>query len=346
MSGAAQDGKTTAPLRPRSAAGAAMHSPVDRLKDVQVDPKSGLHIGTIMIGKQLLRVGIRPLPQGAAALGPPLLVFNGIGANMELAGLLISRLGPVEALICDLPGAGRSPPPKFPYRLFTMARLARQLLDALGYGTVDVAGVSWGGGLAQQFAIQYPKRLRRLVLAATTMGGPTMLPGHPRVLLKMVNPRRYMDKGYMKRVAPDLYGGDLRKQPEAVRLFTDHARAGHPTGYRYQMLAMLGWTSLPWLWRIRHPTLVLAGNDDPLVPLINARVHAWLLHDARLHVIADGHLFLLTRAEETARVIAAFLAESESQPARAEDFRRSAGARVADRLFELDQIQFGITVPE
>ena len=173
-------------------------------------------------------------------------------------------------------------------------------------------GVSWGGGLAQQFAIQYPKRVRRLVLAATAMGGATMLPGHPRVLLKMVSPQRYRDKGYMKRVAPELYGGDLRNHPEAIKLFTDHARGGHPTGYRYQMLAMLGWTSLPWLWRIRHPTLVLAGSDDPLVPLINARLHAWLLHDARLHVLDDGHLFLLTRAQETASVLANFLAETRS----------------------------------
>ena len=284
-------------------------SAVDRLTEVQIDPESGLHIGTLMIGRQLLRVGIRPLPRGAVPAGPPLLLFNGIGANMELAAPLMAALDGVETLIFDLPGAGKSPPPRFPYRLFSMARLARRLLDALGYGKVDVMGVSWGGGLAQQFAIQYPKRVRRLVLAATAMGGATMLPGHPRVLLKMINPRRYVDKGYMKRVAPELYGGDLRHNPEAIKLFTDHARGGDPTGYRYQLLAMLGWTSLPWLWRIRQPTLVLAGNDDPLVPLINARLHAWLLRDARLHVFDDGHLFLLTRARETAAAIAAFLVE-------------------------------------
>ncbi|HSW21182.1 MAG TPA: alpha/beta fold hydrolase, partial [Burkholderiaceae bacterium] len=182
------------------------------------------------------------------------------------------------------------------------------LLDELGYGTVDMMGISWGGGLAQQFAIQYPQRLRRLVLAATAMGPLAMVPGRPRVLLKMVNPRRYRDTGYMARVAPEIYGGDLRRNPEAIRAFTHHAHGGHPKGYRYQLLAMLGWTSLPWLWRIRHPTLVLAGNDDPLVPLVNARLQAWLLRDARLHVIDDGHLFLLTRAQETARIIAGFLA--------------------------------------
>lgn len=283
--------------------------PADRLEDVRVDPESGLHIGTLLVGRHRLRVGIRPLPQGAVAASPPLLLFNGIGANMELAGLLMASLDAVETVIFDLPGAGKSPPTTFPYRLFWMARLARKLLDQLGYDeAVDVMGVSWGGGLAQQFAIQYPQRVRRLVLAATAMGGMTMLPGSPQVLLKMVNPRRYVDKGYMKRVAPELYGGDLRDDPDAIKLFTDHARGGHPRGYRYQLMAMLGWTSLPWLWRITHPTLVLAGNDDPLVPLINARLHAWLLRDAQLHVFDDGHLFLLTRAPETARVIAGFLA--------------------------------------
>lgn len=284
-------------------------SAVERLTAVQIDPESGLHIGTLLIGRQLLRVGIRPLPRGAVPAGPPLLLFNGIGANMELAAPLMAALTGVETLIFDLPGAGKSPPPRFPYRLFSMAWLARRLLDILGYGKVDVMGVSWGGGLAQQFTIQYPKRVRRLVLAATAMGGATMLPGHPRVLLKMINPRRYMDKGYMKRVAPELYGGDLRHNPDAINLFTDHARGGDARGYRYQLLAMLGWTSLPWLWRIRQPTLVLAGNDDPLVPLINARLHAWLLRDARLYVFDDGHLFLLTRARETAAAVAGFLVE-------------------------------------
>ena len=285
-------------------------APQDRLRNVQIDPKSGMHIGTIMMGTQELRVGIRPSSSTKKADAPPMLLFNGIGANMELAGPMLAELDTTDTIIFDLPGAGKSPPPKRPYRLFSMASLTRDLLDELGYGMVDVMGVSWGGGLAQQFVIQYPKRVRRLILAATAMGGATMLPGNPRMLLKMVHPRRYLDKGYMARVAPELYGGDLRTDPEAIKLFTDHARAGHPRGYRYQLLAMAGWTSLPWLWRIKHSTLILAGDDDPLVPLINAKAHAWLLPKARLHVIHDGHLFLLTRAKETAGLIAEFLAES------------------------------------
>jgi len=288
--------------------------PVDRLHDVQVDAESGLHIGTIVIGCQLLRVGIRPLRRRPGSVAVPLLLFNGIGANLELAGSLMAELDDTETLIFDVPGAGQSPPPRLPYRLFTMAALARRLLDTLGYGSVDVMGVSWGGGLAQQFAIQYPTRVRRLVLAATAIGAPLMLPARPQVLLKMLNPRRYLDAGYMRRVAPELYGGDMRRHAGAIDAFARHAHGGHPRGYRYQILAILGWTSLPWVWRIRQPTLVMAGRDDPLVPLANARLLAWLLRDSRLQVIDDGHLFLVTRARETAHAIAAFLAERGETP--------------------------------
>lgn len=298
----------TATMGARSAGGrdpAATAAAAERLSGVEIDAATGLHVGTVHIGAQRLRVAIRPASGSRA--GVPLLLCNGIGANLELAAPLMQRLDGIEAVIFDAPGAGRSPPPQRPYRLFMLARLLRKLLDHLGYGQVDLLGVSWGGGLAQQFAIQYPQRVRRLVLAATAMGGMTMLPGDPRVLAKMVDPRRYLDKGYMKRVAPELYGGRLRQDPDAIRLFTDHARAGDRVGYRYQLLAMLGWTSLPWLWRMRQPTLVLAGDDDPLVPLLNARLHAWLLPNATLQVLHDGHLFMLTQADETARRIVHFL---------------------------------------
>jgi pimeloyl-ACP methyl ester carboxylesterase len=112
----------------------------------------------------------------------------------------------------------------------------------------------------------------------------------------------------MRRIAPQIYGGELRRNPDAIKLFTDHARGGDKRGYRYQLLSMLGWSSLPWLWRIRQPTLLLAGSDDPLVPLVNARLHARLLRDARLRIIDDGHLFLLTRAREMAALVREFLA--------------------------------------
>src|SRR5262249_23550105 len=80
-------------------------------------------------------------------------------------------------------------------------------------------------------------------------------------------------------------------------------------GYLFQLLAMTGWTSLPWLWSLRQPTLVLMGRDDPLVPPVNGRILARLIPNARLQMIDDGHLFMVTRPIETAMAIEAFLSD-------------------------------------
>jgi pimeloyl-ACP methyl ester carboxylesterase len=126
------------------------------------------------------------------------LLFNGIGANWELAKPFLEALTSTTAIIFDVPGVGGSPRPLLPYRPSTLARLAAGLVAELGYAEIDVAGVSWGGGIAQQFAHQYPKLCRRLVLAATAPGV-IMVPASPSVLWKMATPRRYTDKDYMNK---------------------------------------------------------------------------------------------------------------------------------------------------
>jgi len=88
----------------------------------------------------------------------PLLFFNGIGANLELALGLGDMMPDREILTFDMPGIGESEPPTFPYLPWQMARVARILCDRHGWDELDVMGVSWGGAMAQQFAIQYRKR--------------------------------------------------------------------------------------------------------------------------------------------------------------------------------------------
>ena len=285
----------------------------------------------ITIDGQVLQVAVR-LGGGS---GPPLLLFNGIGANWELAKPFLEALTTTTAVIFDVPGVGGSPRPFLPYRPSTLARLAARLVAQLGYAEVDAAGVSWGGGIAQQFAHQYPKLCRRLVLAATAPGV-TMVPASPSVLWKMATPRRYTDKDYMNRVAADIYGGAFRYDPS---LIGRHAAAMHGArniGYLYQLLAMAGWTSLPWLWSLRQPTLVLMGSDDPLVPPINGHILAGLIPNAELRMIDDGHLFMVTRSAETAALIEAFLADEgrKIEPS-------SPLSRAADRLRDLVQTSEG-----
>jgi poly(3-hydroxyalkanoate) depolymerase len=170
-----------------------------------------------------------------------------------------------------------------------------------------VLGISWGGGLAQQFAFQNPRRCGRLVLASTATGA-LMVPANPFVLRKMITPRRYRDPDYATSVAAELYGGRMRREPELVKkLLYKDSRLGARRGYLLQLAAGAGWTNLPFLPFIRQPTLLLAGRDDPLIPLVNARIMHRLLPHATLHAYDDGHLGLVTQAHELAPIVAHFL---------------------------------------
>jgi poly(3-hydroxyalkanoate) depolymerase len=169
-----------------------------------------------------------------------------------------------------------------------------------------VLGVSWGGAAAQQFARSEQKRCRRLILCATATGA-FMVPARPGVLLKMVTPRRYVSRDYARKVAGHIYGGEFRANPELAEEIFRHVRWQSQHGYYLQMAATAGWTSIHWLHKLPQPTLLMAGADDPLVPLANARLMRRLIPNARLKVLDCGHLFLLTRAEESARAIEDFL---------------------------------------
>jgi pimeloyl-ACP methyl ester carboxylesterase len=149
---------------------------------------------------------------------------------------------------------------------------------------------------------------RKIVLAATSPGA-LMIPGDPRVLWKMATPRRYIDKNFMRRVAPEIYGGAFRNNPDALAAHAEAMTGTTEKGYLYQLIAMAGWTSLPWLWTLKQPALILAGRDDPIGPPVNARLMARLMPNARLKLLDEGHLFLVTSPVESAEIIEAFLAE-------------------------------------
>jgi poly(3-hydroxyalkanoate) depolymerase len=273
----------------------------------QKNPASGsMDIKVYDVDGQLLRVGVK---HGSAA-HPPLMMFNGIGANLELAEPFMAKLKETGGIIFDVPGVGGSPSPAFPYRPSTLARLAKRLAEMLGHERIDVSGVSWGGGLAQQFAYQYPGFCRKLVLAATAPGV-TMVPGAPNVLAKMASPRRYTDPGYMRSIAAEIYGGEFRKDPTLINRHAAAMKGATQVGYMLQLFAMTGWTSLPWLWLLRQPTLIMAGTDDPLVPVINARLLNRMIPNSRLELIDDGHMFLVTKPKLCAEMIEGFLREGQ-----------------------------------
>ena len=193
-------------------------------------------------------------------------------------------------------------------RLKGLAQVVAMMVARLGYRQIDVLGVSWGGLLAQQLAGQYPAQVRRLVLVSTGPGA-SAVPGNISTMLELANPRRWHDLAYMQGIAPQIYGGAFRTEPEWVReVFRDTKRPSF-AGYYGQIMAVMGWSSLGWLHRLPQPTLVLAGTDDPIVPVANARVMAERIPNARLQLYDDGHLFLMTRLDEVAPLLSEFLTE-------------------------------------
>ncbi len=237
---------------------------------------------------------------------PPILFFNGIGANIEAVAPMAEAFDDRAFIMFDMPGIGGSPSPVIPYNIVTMAWTSAQLLDRFDIDTVDVMGISWGGGMAQHFAIQHPGRTRRLVLIATS-AGMLMMPGNPKALTKMANPRRYVDPEFMMKNFETLYGEGLGKGP---------GKKGHmsrltpptPRGYMYQLLAMLGWTSAPALPFMKKETLVLMGDDDQIVPLANGKFLNSLIPNSELVVIeGGGHLFVLSHKAESLGKMREFL---------------------------------------
>lgn len=246
---------------------------------------------------------IRVSVSGDHDSGPPLLLCNGIGVGLEAWSPVRAALGEHPTIAFDAPGAGGSSLPCLPPSMAGLAGTVSRLLDRLGVEMVDVLGISWGGALAQSLARRHPERVRRLVLCSTA-AGLFMVPARPSVLRRMTGPRRFTSPAYRARVAPLIYGPDVVGDPEKLIFGESPSRRG----YLYQVLALRGFASGLWLHNLTQPTLVLAGDHDPIVPNVNGRILAGLIPNARLETVhGAGHLFLLTRSEISARMISEFL---------------------------------------
>jgi len=273
-------------------------------KAPRAEPATGGTTRVVSVGGRHIRVDVR---RGSGG-GTPLVLCCGIGAGLEVLQPFVDALPPeVEVIRFDVPGVGGSSVSRLPYTFGQLARLLARILDELGYGQVDVLGFSWGGALAQQFAGQYRRRCRRLVLVSTATGM-LMVPGRPSVLAKMISPRRFRDPDYAAAVAGYLYGGSADRHLDELRAAIDRQRVGGSRlGYLYQLAAGAVWTSLPFLWLIRQPTLVMGGDKDPIVRAVNQKIMARLIPHSRLHLYPGGHAELITEAVDLAPVVAGFL---------------------------------------
>ena len=214
-------------------------------------------------------------------LGRPVLLLNGMGAPAASWDVFRPELDDRMTITYESTDAATSG--THPLTMVTIARVAVAVLDRAGVEAADVVGYSYGGAVAQQLALDAPDRIRRLVLVATSCGVGSV-PGQfgalPRFLIELGDPWR----------------------------------SGTPSLF-WEALAFSTWTSVPFLGSIQHPTLVIAGRRDPIVPLANARLLARRIPRARLAEHEGSHdLFAAPHATTTARVIRRFLDETFDEP--------------------------------
>ena len=282
--------------------------PVDSDIDAGVEPHQIYHSYEWIDGEHL-RVATTS-PQDAQPI--PLLIFNGIGASLDIVEPFMRRMTQFRVIAFDLPGIGGSDASWSIRRMPGFARLAARLLDKLGVDKAYAMGISWGGGLAQQFALDHPERCEKVVLAATSTGY-IMVPPSLRVMLHMATPLRYLSAAYFKRIAGTIYGGDFRSD---AGLRDRYARLMAPPsiiGYLNQLYALAGWTSVFRAHRMRQPVLILAGADDPIITMANARLLDSLIPNSELRVFDCGHLFILTRISACVAAIEEFLGDGHDR---------------------------------
>jgi len=187
-------------------------------------------------------------------------------------------------------------PVQAPYTLGDMANDAIGLLDALGIKRAHTVGASMGGMIAQVIAAEHPDRARSLVSIMSSSGNPALPHPDAKVLQALLRPRP-RDRERAIRQAMELYRligspgfptSDVELRAKVERSFD---RCYYPEGFTRQFLAIQASGSrVEMLRRIRVPTLVVHGSDDPLVPVEGGRDTAAKVPAAKLRIIPGmGH---------------------------------------------------------
>jgi pimeloyl-ACP methyl ester carboxylesterase len=241
--------------------------------------------------------------------GPPLLLIHGLMVSGAMyQGVLPAFATHYRVVVPDLRGHGRSGALPGPYSVEQLARDLARLLDDLHLDAAHVLGYSQGGAVAQQFAHDYPTRVRGLVLGCTYAYN--MLSRRER-LEGMLAPWFVRILG-MRRLARLLFsgvGGGQRLPPEIADWLEGILAANDTARMVAAVEAMKAFDSRPWLNQIACPTLVIAGAEDTAVPLAHAHMLAQGIPSAQLRVIdGAGHTLIWTHTEIFVQVVEAFLA--------------------------------------
>lgn len=272
----------------------------------------------------------------------PLLLIMGFAMNATSWGLQIPAFAQRYHVIAfDNRGVGRTTQPEGAYSMPQMAADAAALLDHLGIESAHIVGISMGGMIAQEFALRYPLRVRGLVLAATTPGGPHAA-GYEEMRTTSAEAMALTDLSSMmtpegiKEGMDRLFTAEFQAKPSTGAIQMGIAGMMHPQtlgGMKGQLAAIRAHDTYDRLPKIAAPTLVIAGDADTFVDARNSPIMASRIPGAKLIMIAgQKHGFTAEKPDEANVAILDFLAQAKWQSARVEKqslWSRLFGRRVA-----------------
>jgi 3-oxoadipate enol-lactonase len=240
--------------------------------------------------------------------GAPLLLIMGLGWSSHAW----HRTRPVlsekyRTIALDNRGVGRSEAPPGPYSIAQMAADAAAVLNAARVNTAHIFGVSMGGMIAQEFALQYPNKVRSLILGCTAAGGPQAVRAEQEVLQVLMTRGQDPDQ-FAKAISPFIY--DPGTSQERIEGDTAVRRKWYPSADAYfaQLQAIMGWEAYSRIGQISAPTLVIHGENDRLIPPENARQISARIPGAKLAMLPKAsHIFATDQPHAAHAAVLEFL---------------------------------------
>jgi len=266
--------------------------------------------------------------------GEPVLLIMGLGYP---SGMWYRTRPPLAAryrtIALDNRGSGLSDTPPGPYSIPQMASDAAAVLDAAGIEGAHVFGVSMGGMIAQEFALQYRQRVFSLILGCTAAGGPTAVRAEAEATWMVMNRDKMSPEQAAGAAVPFIY--DQTTPREWIEEDLSVRRPWFPSaeGYAAQLQGILAWESYSRLGQIIASTLVIHGESDRLVPPANANLIAERIPGAKLVTIPRAsHLFLTDQPEAAHRAIFDFLAAQSAAIPASKNREHGEGQPLGDSL--------------
>lgn len=244
--------------------------------------------------------------------GEPLVLIMGLGGGSSTWWRQVAFFSTqYQVITYDSRGVGRTDKPDVPYSMGMLADDAAGLLEKLGITSAHVYGVSMGGMVAQELALRYPKLVSSLILGATACGGKHSIRSSPEATRRLFSLMTLPPKEAMSvSISLTFSAAFVKHHPDRINewLLKVAESPPSPVGYRRQIEAVVGFDSGDKLQQIRSPTLIIAGNDDQLIPAENSSILASRIPDAEL-VLFDGvgHGYLWEVEEEANRAVLDFL---------------------------------------